>query len=233
MATKRIIADDDFGQIVLRSRRGARNITMRVKPDGLYLTVPPRSRTEAVLEALRPFRARLLEQYLQVKPKRIDFGYRIQAECFRLSLAPGSWKCFTIRHTEEGMVIYCPPGTDFALPDIQLLLRNAVIRALKRAAESYLPPLLATWAERFRLTYNKVRITGARSRWGSCSGQNNISLSLFLMLLPEHLRDFIILHELCHTRHHNHSPQFHALLDSLVGGRERLLNRELKQYRPM
>lgn len=53
------------------------------------------------------------------------------------------------------------------------------------------------------------------------------------MLLPEHLRDFIILHELCHTRHHNHSPQFHALLDSLVGGRERLLNRELKQYRPM
>ena len=62
MATKRIIADDDFGQVVLRSRRGARNITMRVKPDGLYLTVPPRSRTEAVLEALRPFRARLLEQ---------------------------------------------------------------------------------------------------------------------------------------------------------------------------
>ena len=231
MAAKRIIADDDFGQIVLRSRRGARNITMRVKPDVLYLTVPPRSRTEAVLEALRPFRARLLEQYLQVKPKRIDFDYSIQAECFRLSLAPGSWKCFTIRHTEEGMVIYCPPGTDFALPDIQLLLRNAIIRALKRAAESYLPPLLATWAERFRLTYNKVRITGARSRWGSCSGTRTNSLSCYLMLVPAHLMDYVILHELAHTKEMNHGPRFWELLDSFTEGQSLRLRAELRKFR--
>jgi predicted metal-dependent hydrolase len=45
-----------------------------------------------------------------------------------------------------------------------------------------------------------------------------------------HLREFIILHELCHTRHHNHSVAFHALLDSLLGGKEKALNRELKAH---
>jgi predicted metal-dependent hydrolase len=51
------------------------------------------------------------------------------------------------------------------------------------------------------------------------------------MLLPEHLREFIILHELCHTHHHNHAAAFHQLLNSLVGGRENELNRELKRHR--
>jgi len=46
--------------------------------------------------------------------------------------------------------------------------------------------------------------------------------------LPEHLRDFVILHELCHTVHHNHSAAFHALLDRCTGGRESLLRRELR-----
>jgi predicted metal-dependent hydrolase len=50
------------------------------------------------------------------------------------------------------------------------------------------------------------------------------------MLLPDELREFIILHELCHTRHHNHSKAFHTLLDTLVGGKEKALNRELKAY---
>jgi predicted metal-dependent hydrolase len=51
------------------------------------------------------------------------------------------------------------------------------------------------------------------------------------MLLPEYLREFIILHELCHTRHHNHSTQFHKLLNSLIVNKEKEYNNELKTYR--
>jgi predicted metal-dependent hydrolase len=51
------------------------------------------------------------------------------------------------------------------------------------------------------------------------------------MLLPPHLREFILLHELCHTLHHNHSAAFHTLLNTLVEGNERLYNRELKGYK--
>lgn len=105
------------------------------------------------------------------------------------------------------------------------------VERLRREAHTYIPPTIARLAQMHGFGYGKVRISSAHTRWGSCSGSNNISISLFVMLLPEHLREFIILHELCHTRHHNHSSAFHSLLDSLVGGKERALNRELKAHK--
>ena len=80
------------------------------------------------------------------------------------------------------------------------------------------------------LMYKMLSIRAFRTNLGSWSGTNNISLSLFLMTLPEHLRDFVIVHELCHTVHHDHSPKFHALVDRLVGGNEKALNRELRAF---
>ena len=105
------------------------------------------------------------------------------------------------------------------------------IAAMRRAALDDLPQRTAAIAARTGMKYGKLTIRAARSKWGSCSGRNDISLSLFMMLLPEHLRDYVIIHELCHTVHHNHSPRFHALVDALTGGRERELDKELKRYR--
>lgn len=104
------------------------------------------------------------------------------------------------------------------------------VERLRREARMYIPAALERLALTHGFKYSSLRISSAHTRWGSCSGHNGISISLFIMLLPEHLREFILLHELCHTRHHNHSAAFHKLLDSLVGGKERTYNRELKGY---
>lgn len=101
---------------------------------------------------------------------------------------------------------------------------------LRRAAKEDLPPRVERLAARSGLGYSQLGIRASRTRWGSCSGRNTISLSIYLVTLPEHLRDFVILHELCHTVHHDHSPRFHALLDRLTGGRERELARELRRW---
>lgn len=231
MASKRLVADNDFGQIIIHTRRGARNITMRVKPDGLHLTVPPRSLLKKVLEVLQPYRKQLLEQFEQIAPKPVDLSFRIHADCFHLSLASSKLKHFTIRREEEDMIIYCPENVDFKREDVQKLVRSAILRAMKKAAETYLPPLLSMWAERFGLTYRKVRITGARSRWGSCSAARTISLSCYLMLLPAKLMDYVILHELAHTKEMNHGPRFWELLDGMTEGKALLLRKELRAYR--
>lgn len=230
MCAKRIVSDDDFGQIILHTRRGARNVTMRVKPDGLYLTVPPRSQLKKVLEVLQPYRERLLDQFGRIAPKPIDLDFCIHADCFRLSLAPSRLKHFTIRNEDGGMVVYCPEDTDFRQEEVQKLIRSAIVRAMKKAAEAYLPPLLDAWAERFGLPYRKVRITGARSRWGSCSAARSISLSCYLMLLPAQLMDYVMLHELAHTREMNHGPRFWELLDAMTEGRALHLREELRAY---
>lgn len=107
---------------------------------------------------------------------------------------------------------------------------RARTEALRRAAHADLPPRIEHLARQTGLHYAGLTIRAARTKWGSCSGRNTISLSLYLMTLPEHLRDFVILHELCHTVHHDHSPRFHALLDRLTGGHEKELARELKRF---
>lgn len=104
------------------------------------------------------------------------------------------------------------------------------IEIMRSAAKEWLPGRVAFLAEKFGFRYGRVTIRSARSKWGSCSIENNISLSLYLMTLPEHLRDYVIIHELCHTVHHNHSAAFHSLLDRYLGGNEKNLRRELRRY---
>ena len=108
--------------------------------------------------------------------------------------------------------------------------RKARVEELRRAAKADLPGRIARLSEATGLKYEKLSIRASRTKWGSCSGRNHISLSLFLMTLPEHLRDYVIIHELCHTVHHNHSPRFHALVDRLVRGCEKALNKELRAF---
>jgi hypothetical protein len=78
--------------------------------------------------------------------------------------------------------------------------------------------------------YGRAGIRNQKSRWGSCSTRNNISLNIQLLALPGHLRDYVILHELVHTEHKNHSKRFWARLDSLVGGSAKSLRKEMRGW---
>ena len=109
-------------------------------------------------------------------------------------------------------------------------LSKEQIEALRAEAKRILPQRVEELASRHGLRYGNVTIRAARSKWGSCTATGNLSLSLYLMTLPEHLRDYVILHELAHTVHHNHSPRFHALVNIMTDGREKELARELRQY---
>ena len=104
------------------------------------------------------------------------------------------------------------------------------IEALRRAAKADLPGRIERLSRQTGLRYEKLTLRAARTKWGSCSGRNTISLSLFLMTLPERLRDYVIIHELCHTVHHDHSARFHALVDRLTEGQEKALARELRAF---
>ena len=109
-------------------------------------------------------------------------------------------------------------------------LSKVEIEDLRKEAKAILPNRVAELAAKHSLHYGRITIRATRSKWGSCSATGNISLSLYLMQLPEHLRDYVIIHELCHTVHHNHSPLFHALVNQLTMGQEKALARELRNY---
>ena len=233
ISKKQIISDKDFGKIHFVVRRSARNITMRVKEDGLHVTTPPYRSITALLEAIAPFRERLRNVCSEVKPKPLDLNFSIEAECFRLKLETSPLKNFTVSMRDETVVIACPAHADFTTERVQTLVKNAVMRAMRKKAEEYLPPLVQYWSSLFDLPYNKVTISKARSRWGSCSSKRDISLSFYLMLLPAHLMDYVILHELAHTREMNHGPKFWELLNQLTDGKALALRKELRMHRPV
>lgn len=233
ISKKQIISDKDFGKIHFVVRRSARNITMRVKEDSLHVTTPPYRSITALLEAIAPFRERLRNVCSEVKPKPFDLNFSIEAECFRLKLETSPLKNFTVSMRDETVVIACPAHADFTTDRVQTLVKNAVMRAMRKKAEEYLPPLVQYWSSLFDLPYNKVTISKARSRWGSCSSKRDISLSFYLMLLPAHLMDYVILHELAHTREMNHGPKFWELLNQLTDGKALALRKELRMHRPV
>ena len=106
------------------------------------------------------------------------------------------------------------------------------LETMREAARAALVPKLREAAARHGFGFKgRVAIKNNVTNWGSCSSKGNINLNMRLILLPEHLQDYVILHELCHLRHQNHGPQFHALLDSLLGGRGKELQRELHEWK--
>ena len=105
---------------------------------------------------------------------------------------------------------------------------------VSKDAHSWLPARTSELASKYGFSYNRVFIKHNRSNWGSCSSKRNINLNMTLMLLPEYLRDYVILHELCHLQVFNHGAPFHKLLDKLclehIGRSEKLLRKEIRGY---
>lgn len=81
-------------------------------------------------------------------------------------------------------------------------------KVLMKKAREYLPYRLEYYAKLYNYDYNKCRLTHANTRWGSCSSNRTISLNIGLMKVPEVLRDYVILHELAHLNHMDHSRAF-------------------------
>jgi predicted metal-dependent hydrolase len=86
----------------------------------------------------------------------------------------------------------------------------------KRASRVILAPRVRHWAKVVGVTVEKVRINGGRTVWGSCNSLGDINLSWRLLMVPEDLREYVIVHEVCHRRHMNHSKRFWALVGKYV-----------------
>ena len=86
----------------------------------------------------------------------------------------------------------------------------------RRQAAEQLPPLVRLWAQRMGVQPAGITITAARTRFGSCSGKNRLSFSLYLMAYPPDAIEYVVVHELAHIRHHGHSPAFYREVETYL-----------------
>lgn len=131
---------------------------------------------------------------------------------------------------ESGIICYYQSIEVLADNDIQTWITKTLEAfARKRVKERLIPRLLNMAAER-SLNLNNVKVSSAKGRWGSCSSKGNINLSLYLVLLPRHLQDYVLQHELTHLVEMNHSPRFWARLDEVCEGKAKALRKEIRGY---
>lgn len=95
-------------------------------------------------------------------------------------------------------------------------LTDEEIKLLSNKAAAYIPKRVKYYADKEGFSYNKIRIKTLVSRWGSCSSKRNLNFNCLIMLAPNYVIDYVVVHELCHLREMNHSKKFWAEVKKIL-----------------
>lgn len=227
---QKLFLTDELGEVVVNKRRGGRYLRLRIKPNGqVYVTIPDWTPYKAGLEFALS-RRQWIEQHRPKQTQAILKNGDLIGKWHILEIRRGNFATIRTRLTDRTVLINAPLVVEADL--LQAKIAKAAERALRQEAETELADRLSQLASRHGYSYKSVAIKRLTSRWGSCSTDRRISLNYFLMQLPWELIDYVILHELVHTRHMNHGPAFWKELAGLVDEPKKL-QRTVRAYKTM
>ena len=234
--TEKIIHLEGVGDILFRHSSKARHLSISVRPfAGARVSIPIGMSYNSAVRLVTEKKVWIkqhLDKMKEFEKQQTMFdensGYCTKHHI--LNLRKEDRKNISVRISKEKINVVYPTELNSNSKEVQSAVRKGIERALKIEASQFLPEKLKSLAVKFNFNYNKLTLKNIKSRWGSCSRKNNINLSIHLMRLPDQLIDYVILHELVHTVHHNHSKIFWALLDKVTGG-AKSLDKELRKYR--
>lgn len=208
-----VIQDEEFGKITIRRSARATQVRVRVGPDGtLRASLPLYAPIFLVRRLLKSSRQELRLIFSEAQTiEHYSDGMRI-GKSHTLIVKPNQVAAVKVAKHGQQIIVQLPSDSTLDDADVKRAIRDAAVSALRLEAKSYLPKRLAFLSDKYDLQYDKVRFSHASGRWGSCSSAGTISLNIALMKLPFELIDYVIVHELSHTRHMNHSQDFWKLV---------------------
>ena len=222
-------------EIKLKKSFKAKNISIKIKPfEGILVTVP----------MLVSFK--LAEDFVKTKIKWINKNLnkvQKQEQSYTFFSANSSFKTRshlvnitttelsknTVHIENTNVKVLISKKLSISSEENQLYIRNIILEIWRKEAKEYLPKRVKALAIDYDFNYQKLTIKNTKSRWGSCSFDNNINLSLHLMRISNELIDYVILHELVHTKVKNHSSKFWETLEKHCPN-SKILDKELKKY---
>ncbi|MBK8805858.1 MAG: M48 family metallopeptidase [Bacteroidales bacterium] len=229
----------DIGTVTYNVSIRSKRISIKVKADGSVVVAMPvytdistaekflLSKSEWIKAAMRRVSKRKQAPKLYTasqenitKFHHLEIGTHASADEVKIFIKNGA------------VSVFYPQMLNVEDARVQNSIKKGITLALKKESVKYLKPRIEQFAKKFLLPIGEVSFRDNKSRWGSCSGNNNITLNIQLMRLPDELIDYVILHELAHIKHKNHSPAFRKYLDTLLGQNSRALEAKIRNYSP-
>ena len=216
---------NDLPEIKMVRHARARNLRLRVEPSGIRLTIPLFCSRKQVQQFLAHS-----EQWL------IDTWHKQQTQFNHSTVFPAQISLF--HHAEPFRIIQQAQRAIFKFDWQQQTLfireqqpEQALQAAVIAYAKQYLVKYLQQISQQIALPYQACVIRRPKTRWGSCSSSGTISLNIGLMNLPHELIDYVIIHELCHTRQMNHSEKFWQEVEKYDSDYKKHVS-QIKKYNP-
>ncbi len=204
----------DIGSVTLIKRKGSRHIRLSVTSEGLVRVSLPTWLPYATGIAFAKQKTAWLQS--QIKPPFLLRQHMLIGKEHRLEFIRSVSSKLSTRINPNTIRIHVPLGSKISDADVQAIAVKACIRALKQESEAALPARLRLLAKNHNFDFRSVEVKRLKSRWGSCSNRREIVLNCFLMQLPWDLIDYVLLHELMHTRIMAHGPKFWGELGKYV-----------------
>lgn len=226
--------DKRFGNISFNASARLKNLSIRIKPDGIIVNVPSHVSQKRAIEFVNEKATEIIKKQAHINNKKNDNSLIFNADTklktltFETNVVIKERK--NIHFVLQNGILTIEIPLHFNFEKGQVDIWNGINYFLKKEAKRLLPDRLTQLAQYYNFKFSSVKIQLAKTRWGSCSGDKNINLSMYLMLLPAHLIDYVLLHELCHTIEMNHSEHFWKLMDKVTNNKSKTLRAELKKF---
>lgn len=224
----------EIGKVKVRRGANIKFLSVRLAPGrGVWVNVPfgvSQRQTEKFLQEKKGWILSTrsnMEIYEKKTGVGLGIGTEVKTKFHILKIAETEHTKPEYKIEEKQIILSVPKGTDFNR--IEKIVQQFLLEIYKMECRQYLPQRVKMYAERFGFKYKHLSFRNNISNWGSCSYENNISLNIKLMKLPDEIIDYVILHELCHTVEKNHSADFWKLVRKVCPDCD-LLRSRLRKY---
>lgn len=225
--------DEEFGDIVVRRSRLSRVVRLKIGQNGsLSASLPWRSSIKLVKQLIDQSRDELrgiVKDYHAQRPIYYD-GMQI-GKSHHLSIRYDDVAVPDCQIKDQLLSVTLPVTATVTGSTAQNFIRDSVLKTLRKEARAYLPRRTRFLAGQHNFQVETIKLNNAKTRWGSCSSKRMLNLNVALMQLPHNLIDYVILHELCHTRHMDHSDEFWAQVQQ-VDPDFQVHRRQLREHSP-
>lgn len=218
----------DIGEVRFQKRRGTRSLHLYIQGSKISVTMP---HWVTYNEAIRFVRSRLSWINKHRTEQQIISHGALIGKNHELVIQTGAVQRPQTRIMGKVVRVQLPDNFSVEHPEAQQAIIKACERALTKEAKELLVPRLTDLAYEHGFNFQSSHVKKLQRRWGSCDSKGNITLNIFLSQLPwEHI-DYVLLHELTHTKHLDHGPDFWQTLTSCLPD-AKLTRKALKQFHP-